>query len=443
MKVRIAALAAAVVAVGVLAGPPARAQESPGDDEAPALAGYVGVAGGAAFSLRPVFPGLLPTGDAPFEVTLGMTSANTKSGGVSFAQAAGLWPGSAAANLGPLLAQAAGEPTFTQLFPPWPAGVQADQDTGEAVRGAEPGPLLKANAGAGGASSRAAGGGGGVPGLLSIDVVASTSRAVIDGLELVSESVVTLKGVSILDGVVTIDVLKNIATATSTGDDSESTGDVRVDGVKVNGMDVTVTGEGVKAAGPLAAAVATSLEAAGISMTLVPAGGAAADGTADRIASALLVTIENPAAAANPQFVGSRFEIALAPTAVGAMASPPFSEESVLDDVLDSGSGAGTFDTGALDAGSLGGVDVGSTDGSFSSVAGTVDDVFGDAGGAAGTGAAGTGGGGEELAFDRTGRTFEDVGGVPASLVVALVIGTALAARWIRRVVASIAGMEG
>lgn len=437
---RVRAWAFALAAVLVCVPVAASAQEEVGEE--PALAGYVGVAGGAAFSLRPVFPGLLPTGDAPFEITLGLTTANTKSGGNSFAQAAGVWPGSAAANLGPLLGTAAGQPVFSQVIPAWPAAVSADQDAGEAVRGTEPGPVLRAVGSEDGSSARAQGAGGGIPGLLTVEAIASTSRSLVEDLKLVSESIVTLKGVSILDGTVTIDVIKSVATATSTGDDATSVGDVRLDGVKVGGVDVTVTGEGVKAAGPLADAVVTTLEGAGVSLELLQGAGRAEGGTADRVSNGLLVSILNPAAAANPQFEGSRFEISLAPTAVGALASPPFTDEFVSDLGLEAGSGFGdlTDAGGALDAGAL---DAG-VDGSFSSLADTVGDVFGDAGPAdTAGGVAGENGDNGALAFEPTGRSFEDVGGVPASLVVALVIATVLAARWIRRVVASLAGMEG
>lgn len=427
MRIRVLAFA---LAAGLVAAPVAASAQEATTDE-PQLAGYVGVAGGAAFSLRPVFPGLLPTGDAPFEVTLGLTTANTKSGGNSYALAAGVWPGSAAAGLGPLLGAAAGQAVFSQVIPPWPAAVSADQDSREAVRGAEPGPVLRALAGKEGSSSRAHGAGGGIPGLITVEAVASTSRSLVEDLKLVSESIVTLTGVSILDGTVTIDVVKSVATATSTGDAATSVGDVRLDGVKVNGVDVTVTGKGVEAAGPAAAAVTAALADAGVSLELLKGAGTAEGGTADRVSQGLLVTIANPAATANPQFEASRFEISLAPTAVGALASPPFGDGGDVEAFVSESGDGGTG--GALDTGALGG----EAGGSFSAIAETVGEVFG--GGEAG--AVGGGSAGEALAFERT--SFDDVGGVPASLVVALVIATALAARWIRRVVASIAGMEG
>jgi len=116
----LAALGVTVVAALQL-GPSAAAQTA--DEQ---LAGYVGMAAGAAFSAQPVFPGLLPTGDAPAEVTAALSTANVKSGGNAYASAAAVWPGSAGANAGPLVSTAAGQPIFTQVVPPFPALVQAN-----------------------------------------------------------------------------------------------------------------------------------------------------------------------------------------------------------------------------------------------------------------------------------------------------------------------------
>src|SRR3954468_8036260 len=109
------------------------------DDE---LTGYIGSASGAIFSFQPVFPGLLPTGDAPFEITGGLTTSNAQSGGQAFSKAEILWPGDGASDLGPLMGQAANNPIFYQL-PKWPLGVSANQDSDTVSQGVTPGPVLK------------------------------------------------------------------------------------------------------------------------------------------------------------------------------------------------------------------------------------------------------------------------------------------------------------
>ncbi len=98
------------------------------------LGGYVASAAGWAFSFQPFLPALLPTGDAPAETTFSLSTANVKSGGQSAARGALVWPGSAAANLGPLIEQAAGMPGFAGLLPPYPAAIEATAKDGERSR---------------------------------------------------------------------------------------------------------------------------------------------------------------------------------------------------------------------------------------------------------------------------------------------------------------------
>ena len=141
-------------------------------------------------------------------------------------------------------------------------------------------------------------------------------------------------------------------------------------------------------------------------------------GAADRVSSGLLATIANPAVAANPQFEGSRFVLALAPTAVGALASPPFDDSSfdvAMPAPIDTSGGGG-----------------------FSTIAGTVGDVYG---GAATTGAPAAGEG-SPVGFETVGKLLPPVGGVPGTWVLGILAALFFGSRWISRFVGRFVSIE-
>lgn len=402
MRRRPLAVAAAVAAAPFLFLPAARAQTP---DEV--LSGYVATASGAIFSVQPIFPGLVPTGDAPFEITGGLTSANVKSGGVAFAQAQALWPGAAAATPGPLFGQASGQPIFYNL-PPWQLGVQATQDDDAVSQGVTPGPVLRASGKDGRSQSLVQAGGGGFPGIFTFGSVSSSSRAGVQAGVLVSESTVVLHDVVLGASDVTMDAVKTNSRVTSNGSTSDSTGATEVTGLKIRGQGAAIDSEGLKGAKPLRDAFQQALDAAGIELMVFEGAGQTAGGSADHLSAGLIATIANPAAAASPQFVGSRFVVALAPTAVGAKASPAF----------DSGAFEGPL-PGAFDSDS---------GGSFSTISGEVDDAFG------GAGTATSGGGGRTglpAVFEPIRRAFPEVAGVPGAMVLAVVAAIYYGSRWL------------
>ena len=367
------------------------------DDEE--LAGYIGMAGGAGASIKPIFPGLLPTGDAPFEGTMALSNASVKSGGIAFSQAALAWPGSAAANMGPLIGTAASQPVFTQVIPPWPASVQSDQDSGAKVQGAKPGPYMGADSKAGSALADAAASGGDLPGVLTIGNVSSVSRSFIEKGELITESVVVISGVSIAGGQAGFDSIRSVSRAVSNGTTATQEGSTVVTGATMGGQAVDVTEQGVTASDPVLGGIAQS----GIEMKLAPASGSTNGGAADRVGGGVIVTIPNPLADANPQFVGSRFEITLAPTAVAALASPPFSFDDAIDSfdlgaAVESAASGGSFDSFASQVASLVPGGSGSTAGSPTGVSPSID-------------------------FEETSATLPPVKGVPIGLVLALASG--------------------
>jgi hypothetical protein len=384
--------------VALVALAPAAAAQT-ADEE---LAGYVGTASGAAFSLQPIFPGLLPTGDAPFEVTGALSTASTKSGGNAFGQAAAVWPGSAAANLGPLLGTAAGQPPLVGLVPPYPAAVTANQDQGEQTQGAEPGPVMRASGKDGAASSTVRAGAVDVPGVFHADAVSSTSSAAVEAGSLVTQTTATLTGVVLGGGAVTIDAVRSTSRATSDGTRSTSTGGTVLTGLKVAGQAAELTGKGLRTTGVPVEVLTKALEAAGIELAVTDADGRSDGGAADRVGSGVTATIVNPAAAANPQFQGSRFVLTLGPTAVGALASPPFATDFDADlpvPTLDQGTG-------------------------FGSIVDTVTGSFG-GGGPAGAPAA--------VAVEPAARSLDPAAPVPGLAIVGLLAAVVLGSRWISR----------
>jgi hypothetical protein len=378
------------------------------------LAGYVGMAAGAAFSFQPIFPGLLPTGDAPFEVTGALSTANVKSGGNAFALAAAGWPGSAAANLGPLIGTAASQPLFTQVVPPFPGVVQSNQDEGDKVTGAEPGPVLAASAKPGSSTGRAQPGGGGVPGAFTFEDVSSISRSFIENGKLITESIVTVKGLAFGGGAFTIDSVKSTARAITDGVKATTEGGTVVTGAKSGGQGGEVGPDGVSGLNAIGRQV---LEASGMKVTVAEPQGKAEGGAADRVSNGVTIEMPNPLASANPQFVGSKFVITIAPTAVGALASPPFDVESFSDVPID-----------------------GVATGGFSSIAGTFGDVFAAPAEASVSGGGGSSPGSEDVgspvAFEETKNVLAHDGGVTGGLVLASGGFMLFAGRWVKKYVA-------
>lgn len=409
-------LMALVVAAVLVLAPAAHAQSA--DDQ---LAGYIGSASAAIFSFQPIFPGLLPTGDAPFEITGGLTTSNAQSGGQAFSRAEILWPGDGASDLGPLLGQAANNPMFYQL-PKWPLGVSANQDSDTVSQGVTPGPVLKAAGKDGKSEAVAQAGGGGIPGVFTFGSVSSSSKSDVVNGQLVSEATVVLHDVVLGAGQVTMDAVKSISTATSNGTTSESKGNTVVSGLAINGQGGAIDSEGLKGAAPLVKAMNDALKSAGIELTVADGVGKAEGGTADRLSAGLIVDMKNPLEAANPAFKNSRFVLSLAPTAAGAMASPPFD--------------AASFDTGAV-----GSVDTG---GGFSSISSSMTDVYGTP---TSTGPSVSSGGGARRGlpgvFAPISKAFPDVGGVSVGLVFALLCAIVYGSRMLTRFASRFISREG
>ena len=333
---RVAAIAFLALWVPMLS---ARAQDTtPGEH----LGGYIGGASALAFSFQPIFPALLPTGDAPVEATIALSTADLKSGGNAYGHASLLWPGSAAADPGPLIAQGAGQPTIAGAFPKWAIQAQAHNNDGVVTTGVPPAIVMRAT----GYPDRAAGDSRiadlDVPGLAHIEHIASTARSDVTDTAITTESRVALHGVSLLNGFITADQVLSVSKTTSDGTMATSSGSTSVSGLQVAGISVTVTDKGFQVEnGPPgseqapgangkpfpgqspAEQVQQVLDNLHARLTLFRSVGRAAGGAADRYATGFVLSVDNPVAGVGPIPPG-RFDVILASTSSQTLASPPF-----------------------------------------------------------------------------------------------------------------------
>lgn len=360
VRVGIVALLLLVAPIGVGTS----SAQVPGEN----LGGYQGSTSGTAVSFRPVFPGVLPTGDAPFEVTVPLTSASVSSGGNSFGQSSLVWPGSAIANIAPLFLQL-GEPfvTIAGLLPPYPFVVEASQVDGEKEKNVGPGLQMRAEGAPDGAEAEAAAAQVDFPGFFRVDSVRSFSEATVTGVDVTTRTEVVLEGVSLLDGAITADAIRSVSVTSSTGDEAEEGGDVEVVGLKVGDVEVELTADGLQVIGgpPEAPSepfpgsnpeetVNQVLEQFQASITLTNSDGGASDGAADHSSTGVLVSVENPAGGEGVGPVAippGRFDVLLGSTAANAVATPPF-EFDIDSELGSSTSGSGSNDGATVSAGS-------------------------------------------------------------------------------------------
>lgn len=434
-----------VIALCFVATPALAVDDTPGEN----LGGYDVQGNAMAFSFQPVFPALLPTGDAPVEGTIGLSTGRVKSGGNAFGRAAIVWPGNAAADPGPLLGAGFGQEELGALFPKWPLQAQASQTDGEVVTGAPPGVSMKAigfpDRGAGDVRSADVN----VPGLFLAEQFASTSDTVVKDASASSLARVTFEGVSLLGGHITIEQIRSISQTTSNGDSSTEKGDVDIVGMKIGGIDVSVTDDGFKVTGvppdaesaPGAGGepfpgqspeeqVQQVLANLGARITLFNGVGRTAGGQAHHYELGLVVSVDNPAGGQGPIPPG-RFDIILASTTSSTLGSPLFS----LGTGGTGGSGSGTSVLGGSEVPESVSIGGGPTVGESS-----LDNVGQALGGGPASGSGtGTLGGFLDASPQRVDYRFD---GLPRAMVIGLLLLALLAARWIRNFFNSIIGVK-
>ena len=433
--------ALAVALLFVLVATPALAQVRVDDTPGANLGGYDGIASGAAVSFQPFLPALVSTGDVPFEGTFGLSSSRVKSGGNAFGRGALAWPGSTAADLGPILGVGFGQPEIGSLFPKWPLQAQATQDDGEVITGAPPVAAMRAY----GALDRADGDARivdiHVPRIVQIENVASTATSIVTDGGVNATSIVKLNGVSLLAGFIKIEQIRSISRTSSIGSAASSSGDVDVVGMKIGGVDVSVTDDGFQVAGlppdagsapgagdepfPNAGAEETVnqvLAALGAKITLFKSISSVAGGKAERMQPGIVVSVNNPVGGTGPIPPG-RFDIFLAATSASALSTLPFSLGGDVVGGADPGGPAdGASSSGTDDGGgsfSLGG----GADVSGGSVTSIGDELDGAAQGSLGAVGA---------LDDGARRSDYRFGGLPLGLVLGLLALALLLARYVR-----------
>lgn len=428
-------LAVIAVFLVVLAGPAAAQDTSPGEG----LGGYSASAAASAISFQPFLPALVSTGDVPFEGTVGLATGRVKSGGNAAGHAAVVWPGSAAANLGPLIAAGFGEEELGALVPSWPLQAHASQTDGEVETSIPPAIVMTAR----GFPDEAAGDTRfvdvDIPQVMRIDEVASTSSTIVTDGDVTSVARVAMKGVSLFGGQITVESIRSIARTHSTGAAATSSGDVDIVGMRIGGFEVSVTDRGFEHAGapggdeapggagePVPgedpeSAIASVLEALGVRLTMFESSASEDGGRAERFEPGLIVSVDNPVGGEGPIPPG-RFDIILASTSSSALATPAFTVDV---------SGAGDIDSPAAPAPTPRS-SIGSGPEVSRSTVGNVGSSLSEA-------AASSGGGStapdvidfQDSAFPQ--GTDYEFGGVPLTLAVVLLLVAALAARYIRR----------
>jgi hypothetical protein len=398
------------------------------------LGGYVGQASAMAFSFQPVLPALLPTGDAPFEATIGLSTADLKSGGNAYGHASLLWPGSAAADPGPLIAQGAHQPSIGALFPKWSLQAEARQGDGVVTTGAPPAIVMNAT----GFPDQAAGDDRiadlDVPGLAHIEHIASTANAAVSDSMLTTTSRVVLHGISLLNGAITVDQVQSISKTTSDGITGTAKGHTVVSGLKIGGFSVTVTDRGFQVVGappgseqapgaggkPFPDAspgeqVQQVLDSLHARLTLFRSVGRTVAGSADQSSTGFVLSVDNPIGGVGPIPPG-HFDVILASTSAKSLASPPF---VVTLPSLPSGGGLGS----APGPGSV----------SIGSGASVSPQALVNAGGPASSlGGPSLAGAPVANLNATTQRGRYEFGGVPMGLVIGLLIAAAIAARYVR-----------
>ena len=426
-----------VLAAVLLAVPaPALAQgdETPGEN----LGGYDAMSSAVAFSFQPFLPAFVSTGDVPFEASFALSTSRVKSGGGAFGRGALVWPGSAAANLGPILGVAFDQPELGALIPPWPLVAEATQDDGEVVTGQPPAIAMTAT----GQKDRASGdvrlADGKIPRVIHIENIASTATSVVTDSSVTSTGRIALHGVTLLAGYITIEEIRSRSVATSIGGAASTSGDVDIIGMKIGGIDVSVTDEGFQVGGfppdaqdlPGAGGepapgqspedvVNAILESLGARITLFKSVSTVSGGKAERTAPGMIVSIDNPAGGVD-RIPPGRFDIIIAATSASSLSTLPFNAD--LGDI------GGALDSLPGDTSSGGGGSISLGDGP--EVAGdtvsNVEDELSDAG-------AGPLGDVPQSLDDVTQRSDRyEFGGLPLGLVFGLLLLAALLARYVR-----------
>jgi hypothetical protein len=137
---------------------------------------------------------------------------------------------------------------------------------------------LSAQSGSAGSAARAAVADFSDTAVISTAKISSESRSDLEGGKAIATAATTLTGVALDGGVVTIDSIITVATASTDGSHLATSHQVRVEGLKINGQEASIDEQGVKvgnqtspnpATGPLDQAN-SALNGTGIQLQLIP-----------------------------------------------------------------------------------------------------------------------------------------------------------------------------
>ena len=442
MKIKLIAILASILLISAPAFA-AVIDETPGEN----LGGYDGIASSVAVSFQPFLPALVSTGDVPFEGSFGLGTSRVKSGGNAFGRGALVWPGSTAADLGPVLGVGFGQNELGALIPKWPLQAQANQREGEVITGAPPAIEMRALGQPDRADGESRVADVNVPRLVHIENVASSSVSIVTDGSVTAMGRVALSGVTLLGGYIKAEQIRSVSRTASIGGAGSSSGDVDIEGLTIGGVEVSVTDDGFQVVGvppdaqdlPGAGGepfpgqspeevVGSVLDLLGARITLFKSISKVKGGSAERMQPGVVISLDNPVGGQGPIPPG-RFDIFLASTSSSSLSTLPFGPDALPDvDVSGGGLGGGGADGEPSitigDGPTVGG----------SSVTNLGDDLSDAASGSLGAVGLPEGAQNSDYRFD----------GLPLALVLALLAAAFFVSRFIRNALSSmIAGAAG
>jgi len=242
---RLALLAGAASMLGLGGNLPARAQEA-----APAVTGeqlfgaYDLEARGLGVQGTYELIGLLPGGAPVLDLGLPETLARFGSGPSGYGLASLAYPGGILVNLDTLIAQTGGA---EGSVPPYPIKSEAFFPSGPVTAdGSQPGATVqKVETGDLGVQVTASFPAVDAPPVVTVGSITSASRTSIEGTKAVSRTRVSLAGVNILGGVISIDSLVTDLVAAHDGTTGSTAGGTTATGVRFLGLDASLTEEGL------------------------------------------------------------------------------------------------------------------------------------------------------------------------------------------------------
>lgn len=314
----------------LLSAIPAASSAQAADDS---FVGYQAQATGTAFSAFPELPALLPV-EVPFEATVSLATATLSSGGEGFGRASTFFPGSLTTGIRPLIEIGAG---VRLPLPDYPLVVESHEYDG--ARHADvPGITMSSDVDPDRAVAVAAAGAIVVPAAVGVRSIHTESRSELLPGRITATSTTTLKGIEVA-GTLTIDSVVSVASVTSDGVTSRCSGGVTISGAKVDGTPATIDDDGIHldqqapvggvGAGP---ALDQVLTASGLRARTLGGVDGCTEAFGSRTTSGILVTIPLPEAAVIPAAGG--LNVVLGSTAAAAGAS------TIVANAVDAGAGS-------------------------------------------------------------------------------------------------------